>query len=113
MARDEVDARRLILLGANVNALTPSMQTPLSWAMENRRTEIVEVLMQFGAKEDIGFGTKTALEYARKHRRTFIKHCSIHNPVSLTNQCLLVIAANFKKLHRDCISLVIDLFVFG
>jgi ankyrin repeat protein len=39
IARDEVVEKRLILLGANVNALNSSMKTPLSWAIENRKSE--------------------------------------------------------------------------
>jgi ankyrin repeat protein len=38
--QDEIVARRLILLGANLNVLNSSMQTPLSWSVENRRYEV-------------------------------------------------------------------------
>ena len=39
VAQDETIAKRLILLGANVNGLNSAMKTPLSNAMENRKFE--------------------------------------------------------------------------
>ena len=45
ITQEEVMARRMILMGANVNALNSSMRTPLSYAMENRKLEVYLILL--------------------------------------------------------------------
>ncbi|EKE41089.1 hypothetical protein ENUP19_0056G0016 [Entamoeba nuttalli] len=70
--------------GANVNQVTESGTFPLYYAVKNKRTDIVQILLQYGADIDMTFKGKTIMKIAEETGQMEGVVSLIENKYSLT-----------------------------